>query len=138
MQFEAIGHSSQRFDAVAGQGSVAANATVRTRRSTLLEVKKLAEQLSKSLSALLGSESPRIRLCVYRDQLCEECDLIVTKVPPTDQQTFATASLHAYLKLAEDFATPHSIPPTIVHEVCFLPSGHVIRYIGSGQSVLPA
>lgn len=137
MQFEAIGHLSQRFDAVAGRGLIAANATVRTRCSTQPEVEKLAERLCKSLAPLLGSESARIRLSVYLDQLCEECNLIVTEIPPIGQETFSAASLHAYLKLTEDFATPHSIPPTIVHEVCFLPSGHVIRYIGSGQSLGP-
>lgn len=106
---------------------------MRTRRSAPLDVKKLAEQLSGSLSGLLGSESPPIRLCVHRDQLCEECDLIVTAVPGTDQQTFSIAALNAYLELTEDCTTPCNIPPTIVHGVCFLPTGHIIRYTGSGK-----
>lgn len=135
MQFEAIGHLSQRFDVTLGKGCVALFATVRTRRSSSDDIENYAQKLGTMLSKIMQAKSPHVRVCVYQDQLCEECVLAVNTVAEPDEQTFATQALTTYLSLAEeDYAAPHIIAPTIVHEVCFLQTGHVVRYVGSGKA----
>lgn len=135
-QFERVLCGSERFDLVWTDGPSPAVAAVLTVRTVLLDGEAIRALGQSLLSAMrpLWDGSSKVYMQIYGSQICNSCFVTALNISdPLKQDAFQTDALAAYRTVLRASPNHHalpSLPPPVMHDVCFLPEGRTVRYEG--------
>jgi hypothetical protein len=142
MLFESYGLGTDRYDLITQIGPPDVMVVLRTGYDDAEEIKLLGTEVIECYQSLWTDRAPHVRMQIYARQSTEACSATIVNPPtppdtppdtPTDAQIkqLSARVLQSYRKVLAQRPTTNTKRPPVMHDVCILPSGITVQYMGA-------